>query len=262
MGREASSCSPHEQVPSRCSSTAATPEIPKKLRLLSQQQKLGWALARGHRGSPSCPCPAHRYQPSWPHATDTGGCQEAGGHFLLAERSAAPLGSETRLRTASYRAREGLAGGKGHRGEQRPRGPGLPFPSPRGRHRALDPAPPEPRAKPEGASQVPAPAPRGCPGAGRARAPAETMSAEPHSPAGSQASSSAHQQHPRGTMAGSRPPPPPPPPPGDVAPTVPPLPWHLSWAGRCLRLQSPPSLPAPSAGTPDKRAAGSFKNVF
>lgn len=161
------------------------------------------------------------------------------------------------------RAREGLAGGKGHRGEQHPRGPGLPFPSPRGRHRALDPAPPEPRAKPEGASRVPAPAPRGCPGAGRAGVPEETMSAEPHSPAGSQASSRAHQQHPRGAMPGSRPPPPPPPPPpGDVAPTVPPLPWHLSWAGRCLRLQSPPSLPAPSAGAQDKRAADSFKNGF
>lgn len=52
LGRRVSSCSPHEQVPSRCSSTAATPEIPKRLRLLIQQQKLGWAFARGQRGSP------------------------------------------------------------------------------------------------------------------------------------------------------------------------------------------------------------------
>lgn len=43
-------------------------------------------------GTPLCPYPVLGTKPSWPHTTDTGACQEAGGHFLLGQQLAAPLG--------------------------------------------------------------------------------------------------------------------------------------------------------------------------
>lgn len=53
---------------------------------------LGWALLTSQRGTPLCLHPVLRSKPSRPHTSDTGGCQEAGGHFLLGEQLAAPLG--------------------------------------------------------------------------------------------------------------------------------------------------------------------------
>lgn len=132
------------------------------------------------------------------------------------------------------------------RGQERaPRGesvrPDRAAPSPP--HRGAAAAPPTPRHLNLGRNPRAPPESRplsrgGVPGQGGPQFRRGAVSPGPHSPAGSQASSSAHHQRPRGAMART---PPPPPPPADVALTVPPLPWHLS-LGRALPPAAVPSL--------------------
>lgn len=160
MGREVSSCSPHEQVPSRCSSPAATPQIPKEAEAAEPAAKARVGACERPRGIPPCPCPAPgprragrtRPIPQAARKQEATSSWERGqphlwGAKLVSARLRAELGSPPRA-------------GKGPEREQRPPGSGRPFPSPRGRRRPL----PRPRAtltEGETRGRNPSPGPRG-----------------------------------------------------------------------------------------------------
>lgn len=203
-------------------------------------------------GTPLCLYSLLRSKRSWRHTTDTGACQEAGGHFLLGEQLAAPLGHRNSS-PRGFRAELGRAPlfrragkdtkGRGETTLARARPP-LP-PSFLPRRTTLTPG--------ESRGRLPGRGPLCHTGvAGREAAPGgrpgpyHHRRRGPHSPAGSQASSSAHRQHPRGAMAL------PPPPargrragPPRRAHRALPFPWHLS-QGRALPLAAVSSLRGPS----------------